>query len=227
MKKFSKSGWQLLIILVAWGAYNLAYPSATWRYRTTVQVETPEGIKTGSSVREVLVKSAPKLLPEAGGVVKVIGEAVVVDLGKRGVLFALMKNKKFSSDYGYKILFDALKLQGPRSPEGIRRYQHLEKKRIILQEEQYPLLVRFLDLNNQRSVRSVGSFENAFGEGVRLKEISIEITNDAVTWKIKKWLPWLSTLKGLAGYFGSPPERPTYDPTGLYLNGLEFSRGEL
>ena len=72
-------------------AWNIAYPSATWRYKMTVTVETPEGIKTGSAVREVHVRTEPDILPEAATMhFSVKGEAVVVDLGHGKYLFAVM-----------------------------------------------------------------------------------------------------------------------------------------
>lgn len=42
-----------ILILVGLGyvSWTILYPSATWRYRLTLEVETPEGVKTGSSPR--------------------------------------------------------------------------------------------------------------------------------------------------------------------------------
>src|SRR6218665_2890440 len=66
------------------------------RYKMTVTVETPEGIKTGSAVREAGRYTEPSILPDQGGVFyRVIGgEAVVVDLAERGVLFALIDDSR-------------------------------------------------------------------------------------------------------------------------------------
>src|SRR5689334_19573264 len=62
------------------------------RYRVTVTVETPEGIKTGSAVREASMYHETSILPDQGGTFYNIakGQAVAVDLGKRGVLFVLL-----------------------------------------------------------------------------------------------------------------------------------------
>lgn len=64
----------------------------TYRYRLTVEVETPEGLRIGSSVIEVRThKGAAFPGPEAATAqVQVRGEAVAVDLGYRGVVFALL-----------------------------------------------------------------------------------------------------------------------------------------
>lgn len=84
-----------LIVVVLVGGYfgfNAMYPSATIRYRLTLAVNTPEGIKTGSGVIEVTYAKAVRLLGSSAEITTgVKGEAVVVDLGKRGILFALLK----------------------------------------------------------------------------------------------------------------------------------------
>ncbi len=62
----------------------------TYRYRLSIEVETPEGVAIGSgvlSVRAVDARGLDGMLPLSG----TDGEAVVVDLGKRGLLFALLK----------------------------------------------------------------------------------------------------------------------------------------
>ena len=76
--------------IAALGACSPFYPSATIRYRMTVEVETPEGLKTGSSVIETTIQSGPRM-GDAGGVsYQYRGEAVAVDLPGGNTLFALM-----------------------------------------------------------------------------------------------------------------------------------------
>ena len=64
----------------------------SYRFRMTVEVETPQGLKTGSSVMEVTAYTKMKLTSEehaGGGSFR--GEAVVVDRAD-GPLFVLLKN---------------------------------------------------------------------------------------------------------------------------------------
>lgn len=183
-------------------SYMIAYPTATWRYRMTVAVETPEGIKTGSAVREIFVRIQPSL-PEGGNHVSVRGEAVVVDLGERGVLFALLKGQLFDAD---KILFYVFPIPdtmgGGSTKKGIAYYTRLKYAKKTLEPDFYPLLVHFKDRNDPKSVelvyeqdtyekiRTTGlrrgtrlkadRFEEIFGEGVKLKEITIEMTDDLI-----------------------------------------------
>jgi hypothetical protein len=71
MKKIPQFVW-LLVGLVAVAtslycggriAWDTVYPSGTLRYKMTVSVETPEGIKTGSAVREIYFYRTPQLVP--------------------------------------------------------------------------------------------------------------------------------------------------------------------
>lgn len=191
-------------------------PSGSWRYRMTVEVETPEGLKTGSAVREVHVQQQPAPLPEMSPVKKTVkGEAVVVDLGERGQLYALLRSER-SVDYSYYVVYDAFPnplILGDNESliqKSIRYYSNLEASK-ELPLSLYPMLVTFTDPNDPSSVQPVFEtmsehperkdakvtlkedyFEALFGKGVRLRRITIEMTEDRVTWGIEKWLPWLS-----------------------------------
>ena len=203
--------------------------SGSWRYKMTVSVETPEGIKTGSVVREVDVEKRTSIFSEKSEHtdVKVKGEAAVVDLGKRGVLFALMESEILGVDYNYDVVFKAFPSDKPGlTPEGIRYYNSLKSGKTVLHPVLYPRFVRFGDLSDPGTVESVydiglcrekfsngncmewdpfvngntmkdhlyikrDRFEELFGVGVKIKEVTIEMTDDPVTWGISKWLPWL------------------------------------
>ncbi|HTK84182.1 MAG TPA: hypothetical protein VL625_03765 [Patescibacteria group bacterium] len=95
MNKIRLNGWFLTFAIalallgylyIDYQEYKQKYSAASGRYKITVTVETPEGLKTGSAVREIYAKSGgPTMLAEASsGHVDATGEAVVVDLGKRG-----------------------------------------------------------------------------------------------------------------------------------------------
>ena len=182
--------------------------SGSWRYKMTVVVETPEGIKTGSAVREVSVEIRRKgFHPEAPGIIhKVAGEAVVVDLGKRGVLFALLKGYPRGEDYAKSIVFTAFPGPPGLTEKGIAYYSRLKDEKKVLEPALYPMLITFTDRNDPKTVTEVlemkrsGSSPRApyiigsdrfgalFGEGVSLKEITIEMTNEPVTVGIERWL---------------------------------------
>lgn len=192
-------------------------PSGKWRYKMTVTVETPEGIKTGSSVRE-MSNSTPAIdWPDVGNPARVEGEAVVVDLGKRGVLFAVVSTNPHFEFYNAFPLPGRAPGNGGSSPEGIKYYSSLPAgtKGTLNPGAPpgYPMLVTFKDLNDPLSVTEVQEWthvprqergknfvltkdrmEELFGEGVKLRDITLEITDEPVTWGMEKWLPWINSL---------------------------------
>lgn len=80
------------VVLAMPGSCGLFNTKASYRFRMTVEVATPQGLRTGSSVYEVVAEqNNTRLLADkhAGGTIT-RGEAVVVDLPS-GPLFVLNK----------------------------------------------------------------------------------------------------------------------------------------
>lgn len=246
MTDFTKNRLRIVFLLTtAMAATALtscdALLTGRWRYNMTVSVETPEGLKTGSAVREIYADRDLVTFPESGGGHAKVsaGEAVVVDLGKRGVLFALMAND-YGSDYAYTIVFDSFPFSsGDLTPAGIRHYRALKTGKVTLTPDHYPAMVTFADMRDPKSVEPVwqgehynekvghgarrsfrvatDNFEKIFGSGVKLNEVTIEMTDEPVTSGIDNYLPWLETLHGRYLNGGSTSKDA---PMGLY--GREF-----
>jgi hypothetical protein len=178
--------------LVGWWKHE--FPSATWRYKMTVTVETPEGIRTGSAVREVRQYTDVKIGDVGGGNAYVRGEAVVVDLGYRGKLFMTVGEDHY-------FLFRVFPFsKGGNTPEGIAYYSHLKnaKASILGLENAKPQLVTFTDLNNPLTVKAVDqdNLSATFGMGIKLKDITAETTDEPMTSGIiDAVLPWLKGLQ--------------------------------
>ncbi len=210
MKKFLVI---LGVLVVASAAFAMSdlYVSGSWRYKMTVIVETPEGIKSGSAVRE-LSGSASNIkvldFPESTSTTNVRGEAVVVDLGERGVLFALISSDSYRD---VSETFPYISAKG--IPDRIRHFKNLEPgSKSTLAKEHWPKMVTFTDMDDSKSVELVYAaqrtapsihapfkitdrVEELFGEDVKIKEIIIEITDEPVTWGVvDEWLPWLRAL---------------------------------
>ncbi|MFN3819785.1 hypothetical protein [Blastomonas sp.] len=187
-----------------------------YRYRLTVEVETPEGLKTGSSVVEVSTAIAGKnSIPSPGYVSRrARGDAVTVDLGKRGVLFGLLRSDE-NSDWAAGVMFGfAPDVPIPRDADGkydtaahfrARYMAMLENRKLIVLPERFksskglarPMLVRFRDITDPTTVERVDPDDLAisFGEGVRLRRVTIQLTDDPVITGIEKHLRWLDSYR--------------------------------
>ena len=174
----------------------------SWRYKITVNVETPEGIKTGSAVREVTNRDntiSGEKIPEAGArISRIKGEAVVVDLGESGVVFALIEHGSYGE------LYSAFGIQNAsNTTEGFDRLTIGAKA--PLPEENWPMFVTFADMDDPKSVALVRGwkfnpetqkqdpvrrFSEQFGDGVNVEDVTIEIVDESVTrGAVNEWLP--------------------------------------
>ena len=190
MKNIPKKLLTILAILIACGlTWNYYFPQATWRYKITITVDTPEGIKTGSAVRETYAMRGLSLLTGTGGRARTLkGEAVVVDLGQRGVLFAPLDVND------YRIVFEVFAGSARGlTAQGIRYYKNLKDVRSEIPKELYPRLVKFDDLNDPSSVKKVNpnNLAASFGRGIALKAITLEMTEEPVKFRIRSLLPWI------------------------------------
>ncbi len=199
---------------------GLIYPSASLRYRLTVEVETPEGLKTGSSVIETTINDGPGMGDASGISFELKGEAVAVDLPGRRTLFALLSGVEQASpaDYHAYLFTSLLRAGVPTTPPMPRRYGQQEWATVfrdarrlkpmmvappkldrypdrVKKEEMspYPLLVTFTDIRDPKTVARVDPDDmvKSFGEGVTLRRITLQITNEPVTTGIEKRLGWL------------------------------------
>jgi hypothetical protein len=204
------------------------------RYKMTVEVETPDGVVSGSAVRAIELNNEDCwycFLGEGRPQVRVHGEAVTVDLPGGQVLFALLDGGHGESDYAAQIPGRALgsRLAADASRRTIDEpFEWRERAELYpnpiqttkIGAEPLPMLVRFKDLGDPLSVEKVlpGALDAAFGPGVKLRRITIETTDDRVTSGIAKRLPWLLRIDG--GYLdGGVTSRNA--PLGL--DGTAFS----
>jgi len=188
---------QFAVLLCATLALAGCGRSGSYRYKLTLSVDTPEGVKTGSSVSEVTIREI--FFPVNGAPVTVSGEALYLDLGLgRRPLIALLHDPcphyacwerrnplvslwSFDSPTyllaklnGYKAsgdLFDLFAtLRNPREPAE-------------LQPTDLPLLATFEDVNDPNRVLRVDPNDIAatFGNGIQWRKITIETTNEPIT----------------------------------------------
>ena len=214
-----------------------------YRYRLTVEVDTPEGLKTGSSVIEVSTQVASATtIPTPGAVTRrARGEAVALDLPDGRTLFALLRSEN-ETDWAANIM----NLMGPLAGEGdtvtslaqeiIDNKQEIELsfwKRVggQLDRDGYPMLVTFGDLDDPTSVEKVDPKDLAatFGEGVSLKRITVQVTDDPVTSGIEERLGWLPDVRGALVFLpiAEYPPRGTPLPLHNTLTDGNFKKGKI
>lgn len=220
MKKFAIA--LLVIGVIGYGAFAILYPTTRLHARITIDVETPEGLKTGSSVQEIVFSVEPCPLCNTSGPKfrrHVRGEAVAVDLGPRGTLFALMVGGKEHpapdpvTPIIVEMVFGPKQDKNWRGVEAVRALGRATGKADV-PAELMPFMVRFRDVNDPKSVERVDSDNLAasFGPGVRLYKAKIEIvpsgwwplnvfaaTGTPLTTGIEKQLLWLPKLRSEGG----------------------------
>jgi hypothetical protein len=210
----------LVGLYLAWGYF---FPTYTSRFRLTIEIETPEGMKSGSSVIETRNWETSWGPVEARGLrSSARGEAVFVDLGKGRNVIAILGWGPFGQDtqkiYG---LTRAALAPG-------RRVSWKDEPQLKgsgeLPREYVPTLISFSDLSDPRTARIVPptDFSSIFGAGVRFRSAHIETTNDAVTRGIEMKLPWWTLPGRPAGvarraWLGDKTTGPAVEPEKLFI----------
>jgi hypothetical protein len=182
--------------------YKLLYPTYIYRYRLSVEVETPDGLRSGSSVIEVRYE----MFPEINGrdhISRVFGEAVFIDLGHGKNLIGLLAAGPSGEDVDYpgRIVFLAFNLDG-NDPDTPRRLLQLRGKRDLdiyhsspndVMKRLLPTFVTLTDLTNPSTARLApfGLFNEIFGRGFKLRSVAIEMTTDPITEGIENKIPWI------------------------------------
>jgi hypothetical protein len=172
------------------------------KYRLTVEVETPQGIKSASGVMAV----HPDRSYGRGGRTQTKGDAVLVDLGGGKNLVALLAHIDGTLD------LDGMNYVALRAFRATgRNVSFNEMSRLTgavpVTGALIPVLVSFADLGNPESARTAppGGLAAVLGEGFRLHGISAEpvpnglwpldfggLLGEPVTRGILAKLPWLN-----------------------------------
>lgn len=173
---------------------ELIESSGKYRFRMTVEVMTPQGLKTGSGVMAVSAREIIKTLPDEGaGSGGILGEAVVVDLAD-GPIFVLLTIPDAAQPLDVEVTH-ALAPAAPLDP--VRNYvaavrslgQLWSPAKADLPRASWPMMVRFRDINDPKTVERVDP------DAVGVKRIALETTSDAATTGIQKRFPaWFSDL---------------------------------
>lgn len=204
----------LLAIGVVWLVARSTTPEATLRYRMTVEVQTPGGPKSGSSVQElVLLRKWLIPLPGAGGSewgggFKTYGEAPFVDLDNGEVLFTTLHDAAYSYPrMSTSVALYALRIFDLRRPlptgSDAKIMTDLIKARAfnILTREHYPMLATFTNTAEPKSLVEVSpdKLNARFGSGYALNQITIQVVDRStpLTTALTARFPALAGERGL------------------------------
>jgi hypothetical protein len=174
-----------------------------YRYKLTLAVDTPEGVKRGSSVVEVLFYDV--WFPEKGTMHKLRGEALYLDLGPGPRPLIALLTSRLHSKYGKKLLWTQdggpevslltrLFAETPSADflDDVPRIAHMRGPHQITPSD-LPDLVTFADINDPKSVIEVdpNDLQATLGPNIAWHEITVESTDEPVTAGIEMKLPWM------------------------------------
>jgi len=211
----------LIMLVAAAATYKWFYPTYSYRYRLTINIETDGKLHSGSSVIEVIWYA--HLLPELVSFSPELrGEAAIVDLGPRGVVVATLIAEDWgwhNTNAGWGALWLVPRAFGVRdSNEGLPDLVRLGGKR----ELAFDNLPRFLWFSNPQDpttakVLFVNDIPSAFGPSAHFAGASVEITSDPIVIEIRQKLPWLKPLEEKP-----PGHNIIYLPNKLGINRYMF-----
>ena len=184
----------------------------SWRQKLTITVETLAGEVSGSSVSEVAWRKHWIQTDGMGWSFDLTGEAVVIEVTPGRYLFALLKGAG-TTEYMGSVAAASISGREGRVIDGAL-FDEVRDKRdraagvIVVPEVQYPMLVTFGDVADPASVTLVDPADLAasFGPGVKLKSVTLEVTDEPVTaGEAEGILPWLEEVgRSRAGLKGKP-----------------------
>lgn len=210
----------LLAVLVIGDQIRINRPGH--KYRLTVEVETPEGVKSASGVLAV----HPDRSYSRGGHTRTLGDAVFVDLGGgRNLLALLAHNDNGSLD------LDGMNYVALRAYNAAgRKTSFSEMGRmtgaVAVKGALVPVLLTFMDIGDPGTAHRLmpDEVEARLGKGFRLRSIAAEVVpnglwpvdfggplGDPVTRGIEAKLPWWNRGD---------------DPAGRALQAAGLRRGE-
>jgi hypothetical protein len=162
------------------------------RYRVNITIETTERKYTGTGVYRVTYRLAKR--DNKDRIVRTIkkGEAVTIDLGQRGIVFALVISEEDFSPTGVGPLLFFGKALGSMDATDLDAIKQ-GSLHANIPRERLPMLVKFVDVADRDSlVRVLPNVPvETLGDGVLSISATIETTDDPVTEGLAEMLPWV------------------------------------
>ena len=173
-------------------------PDASYRYKLTIAVETPEGIKTGSNVVELDYYKSWSGEPH-----RTYGQALALDLGASGMLVALLtqgRGQAWGDDDPKGIVFkncDGGTRIGLSSIDVVRRIAACKAVYPVAVSD-LPDILFFKDAKDPGSAAVVDpqNLDTVLGPGIVIRSATIQLTDEALTRGVDDHLPWVRSWRG-------------------------------
>jgi hypothetical protein len=168
------------------------YERWEWNQKLTVEVLVDGKTVSGSAVSHIMWREANALgsYPNSYS-----GEATIVDLGERGMLFALIgEGTKQIAAYALHEELGVRRADYETLFPKIMRFRGVRE----VPRDHHPLLVTFTDISDPKTVQKVepGNLAATFGPGVALGKITLEITEEDMTnGEVRKMIDWWCDLR--------------------------------
>ncbi len=147
-----KLGIFIFIIGAIYFGYKSIYPTYKWHQNLTVEVETPDGVVSGSSVVAVKWIDGGQIFPDARSVQdKFEGEATIIELPNDRFLFLLLSNETPSLSLHVFAMSKVGDSMDSRIVPTSEVNDHRGEIKVI-PSEHHPLFVTFDDLDDPASV---------------------------------------------------------------------------
>ncbi|MGE4313955.1 MAG: hypothetical protein AB7E85_06765 [Pseudobdellovibrionaceae bacterium] len=167
----------------AYVIYKLSYPSTTFNYKVTINVETSKGLKSGFAVRQIHMYRKPMVLTSRRGYAKVRGEAVVIDMGECGLIYNILQVDP------YREVLNSFNPSGGLTSEAIKEYAKKPIGTKVSLAKDQMFLVYFDSIDDFRTVHVLRDKEDYIKCDIGNIEGSLEITDLPISENPPQMLP--------------------------------------
>jgi hypothetical protein len=180
-----------VLAFVIW--YKLTFPSYTFHYRLTVQVEVDGEIKEASGVIGIRWLDTPDAPNAVTFKFHAFGQALLVDLGSHGVLLVPLSASEEREGLDAKRL--PFGQQVPRTHDVVERAINVRGPSQVAPHN-LPQFIWQLQLNDPSSavVVTARQFPEVISPNVRLIGVWTEVTDEPVSTGLEKEVPWIGEM---------------------------------
>lgn len=204
----------ILLLAALYAADQIRIGRPDHKYRLTVEVETPAGIRSASAILSVRPNRSYGGTGSGSSVPQTKGDALLAELGDGKNLVLLLAFGEDGSNFDDPSFLPTRLFGASDRRVGFRDVKTFAGAPAMpVPEQLWPVLISFADLSDPKSARRVKAtdLEALLGKGYRLQGLSLDIVangfwpvdfggalGEPVTRGIEAKLPWLKSTGGAA-----------------------------